>query len=152
MKKDNRTKRIALGILLPLILASFLFVAWRTGEVYLIGNKKLTAFNHEVSILLGVFQGITAYVFAVLLGVLAAVQLCGAQSLFISLLMEYVINPKIENNLIVLLIYGLLGVISGVIVDQLIGETSLIVIGGVTGIIVGKILRDNYNRSPEIES
>ena len=68
--------------------------------------------------------------------------------------MEYVINPKIENNLIVLLICGSLGLISGVLADYIIpgDERTLIIIGGIAGVVVGKILRDNYNRSPEIES
>jgi len=153
MTKKGRAKRIILGALLPPIVGLFLLAIWGVVLNYFIDSKDIILrFDHELPILLSILKSAVAYIGAILILALFASFVSGIQSIVISFLMEYIINPKIENNLIVLLIYGLLGVISGVIVDQLIGETSLIVIGGVTGIIVGKILRDNYNRSPEIES
>ena len=154
MKKDNRTKRLVLGILLPLIIASFLLTTWAVAQSYFIDGKNILRFDRELPILLGILKSAAGFIGVVLLFALYATFASGIQSILISFLMEYVINPKIENNLAVLFICGSLGLISGVFIYYVFpfGKIWFIPLGGVTGIIVGKILRDNYNRSPEIES
>ena len=157
MKKDNRTKRLVLGILLPLIIASFFLFTWAILQDLLIDGKDIKdilALDHELPILLSTLKTAAGYIVGILILTLYAAFASGIQSVFFSILMEYVINPKIQNNVIVLLICGLLGLVSGVLADYIIpGERiSLIFAGGATGVMVGKILRDNYNRSPEIEA
>ena len=152
MKKDNRTKRLVLGILLPLILGSVFFFTWGVVENIFFDGKVIIRFDHELPIFLGVLKSVAHYFGGILATTIYAAWICGVQSVLISLLMEYVINPKIENNLIVLFICGFLGLINGALFGIILGKISLIVVGGITGVVVGKILRDNYNRSSEIES
>ena len=150
--KKGRTKRIILGCTLPLFLGSFLFVTWRVAQSYFIDGEDLLRFDRDLPILLGILQSILGYIFVILVGALYALPVSGIQSIATSFLLEYVINPKIKNNLITLLICGSLGLISGILADWIIHERSLIPIAALTGVIVGKILRDSYNRSPETES
>ena len=152
MKKQGRTKRIILGCLLPLFFGSFLFVTWGVAQSYFIEGKDILRFGHDPSIVLGILKGIVACIGSILILTLFAAFASGIQSIVTSFLIEYVINPKIENNLIALFICGSLGLVSGILADWIINERSLIPIGGLTGVIVGKILRRDYNRSPETES
>jgi len=157
MKKKGRAKRITLGILLPLVLGSFFFVTWGMVEDFIIDGKEvkeIIRLDHQLPVFLSILKSTGAFILVILLGALYASFASGIQSVLFSFVVEYLISPKIENNLIVLFICGSLGVISGFIADCIIPgrEILLIPIGGVTGVIVGKILRDSYNRSPEIEA
>lgn len=78
--------------------------------------------------------------FLTLLGLMMyAYFLIGIQSIIYSLLMEFVINPKIKNSLAVVILSSALGGLSG----AMLLEPGLVV-GAITGMLMGIILRRMY--------
>ena len=73
---------------------------------------------------------------------MSAYFLTGIQSIIYSLLMEFLINPKIKNNFAVVILSSALGGLSGIILLK-----PGLVVGALTGMLTGIILRRMYLRS-----
>ena len=54
--------------------------------------------------------------------------------------MEFLLNPKIENDKLLLLLSTILGALAGCIL----GLGPFVVIGAIVGLITGLVLRKNY--------
>lgn len=70
---------------------------------------------------------------------MSAYFLTGIQSIIYSLLMEFLINPKIKNNFAVVILSSALGGLSGIILLK-----PGLVVGALTGMLTGIILRRMY--------
>ena len=71
---------------------------------------------------------------------IGAFLIMGLPSIIYSMLMEYVLNPRIKNGKLLIAASTILGILAGSILDLV----SMTIIGGIVGFIVGLVLRSNY--------
>jgi len=131
---NNRLTRMLMGILLPAVVQASIVV------IYI-----LITFDTDG------YSGFTDFIQFVFLALLMGYMLVGLQSIVYAFLMEYVINPKLKNHVVVVLCSGLLGLLSGYSVVLVTGTPGDIahwnVVSLLTGLIMGVILRRNYHYS-----
>ena len=118
---QSRPGRIVTGILMPPLLGSLVFLIPATIDCAL-NNKNSFGCDAALGSLIGAFL------------------IMGAPSIIYSVLMEYVLNPKINNSKLLIAASSILGTGAGGIS----GFIPMIVIGGVVGFVVGLVLRRNY--------
>ena len=123
MKPHGRIFRILTGFLIPPILGVVLLYVFL---LLLSGSTSDTSFAYGV----------------LLLGIPLSFLVVGVQALIFTLVMEYVINPNIQNNWQAIGMAVLLGAISGVFLSWL-----LCVLGMVVGLLLGWYLRYHFNKS-----
>ena len=79
----------------------------------------------------------------------------GIQSILYAVLMEFVLNPRIKNDLLVLLSSSFLGALSGYSVMAILFEKGIsdslewLFVSAVTGLLMGILLRDNFCRASQ---
>lgn len=151
MKKRNQATRILLGIFLPALIASIIFMLYKTYIVSSEEPEQLSVWGYGLPWLLNHLTNFIRIILAAFILSLYAAAISGLQSVLYSLTLEYLINPKVDNDNIATFIHLTLGLLSGWTANMIIREDSLIIIGGLTGLIVGHILRTNYKRSPYID-
>lgn len=129
----NKTKRLLVGIFLPILLGSLgLCISILTDSRITLSTELNEWFKQVVIDAL-----IPVLIYAAALG--------GIQTIIYSFLMEKHINPKIKSHLLVIIISATLGVMSTLLSGFVTQHYMLYsIIGGVTGIIVGAILRKMY--------
>ena len=98
------------------------------------------------------YMGLADEARAFALFVVFAYIVCGLQSLLCSVLMEFVVNPKIQNNLYAAIIFIVLGGLSGSSVALVTFTKStkmgiFVVLGALVGLITGMLTRFSYRDS-----
>jgi hypothetical protein len=130
-------RRIAVGILAPAPLGVLLLLTWSLA----LGPKRLRL--DELWIMPLGYLGVT------LVGYL----IVGAQSILYALLMEYIINRRLQSDITVVGVSALLGAIAAGSVLLLFPRwdalfaTVLLAIGAIVGTVVGHFLRRMYKRA-----
>ena len=129
---DSRV-RIAIGVLLPVFIASIFFTAYVELTFEGVKTPGLLAFYNRV------------IVEALIASLIYASVLAGVQSIIYSFLMEKIINPKVHNNVLVYLYSSLLGVVCALLAGLVARQVFVLsVFGAFTGFIVGIVLRKLY--------
>lgn len=121
----SRIKRLLLGVFLPAIIGALIFVIedfFRS----IVNDKPLVNYFEIFPFIL-----LFAYMFV------------GIQSVIYSLIMEFLVNNRIKNNIVVVLLSTVLGILSGIIFLR----TEFIITGAITGFVMGVGLRRSYNNS-----
>lgn len=114
--------RLALGIILPVLVANCYFIL----EAVLFSSSEYFPSLPDILGLLGL-----GYI------------LFGIQSIIYSLLMEFIINPKIKASWLAVVLSGALGALSAIPLT-----IYFIPMGILSGIIVGTLLRIIYVKHP----
>ena len=126
-KVINRAPRIIIGTLLPAVIFAFI-------------TSTITALGIHLPHIPVHFGSLPGFMGLILAGWLSA----GIQCLCYALLMEYVINPRVQNKHTVLLSSGGLILISTWSVFPIGFPVVLLLIGFLVGCLVGYCLRDMY--------
>ena len=155
----KRLYRLILGATLPVLVGAagvwLLFSGgWHSPHVT---NQHITLY----SIFRDIFYAIAFYLLISAVGFI----LVGIQSVIYSMLMEFVVNPRIKCDYVAILIGGFLGAASGLFIQLLVFVSSVLdanpsrptldyadvdvffaILGFMVGLIVSRILRRNYVR------
>lgn len=124
---NSKTKRLLFGFFMPILsvpLVGFINILFNNPED---GGDFLKGF---------------------LIIILFSFVFVGIQSLLYSFIMEYIVNPHIENHLICILLSGFLGFLSGYVINETLlssGRWGLFGLG--VGIVSGTIIRFLYVKS-----
>ncbi|WP_434777006.1 hypothetical protein [Neisseria sp. Ec49-e6-T10] len=75
----------------------------------------------------------------------------GIQSIIYALLLEYLVNQKIKNNIITVATSTILGIASGMSLIFLDEDAPMPIVGTTVGLIVGIIIRFMYLRAQKTQ-
>ena len=127
MRVKNRFPRLAAGAVIPVTLFAGIAVV-------------LTAIGFSLPYIPTAFGSIPGLIGLIISGWVYA----GIQCIIYSVLMEFVINPQVNNEKLVISISGLLILITTWSVFPRSFPLTLLVIGFIVGCVVGNWLRDMY--------
>ncbi|QEP44325.1 hypothetical protein D5085_15055 [Ectothiorhodospiraceae bacterium BW-2] len=123
----SRLLRIFLGIFLPALISSLLYVI--PSGLYILYHSD---------------EGVSVLILFPLFFIMALIFI-GIPSLLYSLLMEFWINPRFESDVKVWIVGAIVGGLSGAIFHN----WELLVVGVATGFLVAFVLRRSYHRALE---
>lgn len=132
--KLNRVGRLLIGLLGPAIIASFILMLYVFVSAGIKEGPSLESFYTVV-------KGFIIFLVAGLFFI-------GLQSLVYSIVMEFIVRPKVRRRYAFLLTSCFLGAASGSIVSIIFDDLQLfIALGAVTGLLTGLILYDKHMQS-----
>jgi len=127
--KLNRVGRLLIGLLGPAIIGSFIIVV----HVFVSAGVK-EGLSIEMS--QNVLKGFVLFL-------LAAPIFIGLQSLVYTIVMEFIVRPKVRLRYVYLVASCILGTASGLVIDVIFNDHPFLsIIGTITGLLTGLILYD----------
>ena len=132
--KLNRVGRLLVGLLGPAIVSSFIIV----GFVFVSAGIKE---GFSIEIFQSVLKGFVIFL-------VAGSFFIGLQSLIYTIVMEFVVRPKVRLRNAYLVVSCMLGAASGLVVDVIFDEPAFFIIfGTIIGLLTGLILYDKDMQS-----
>ena len=132
--KLNRVSRLLIGLLGPAIVASFILMLFVFVSAAIKEGPSIENFYRVSKGFIIFFIGGSIFI--------------GLQSLVYSIVMEFIVRPKIRLRNVFLLTSSLLGAASGSIVGIIFNDLRfLVALGAVTGLLTGLILYDKDTQS-----
>ena len=127
--KLNRIGRLLLGLLGPAVIGSFITMVFVFVSAFIKEGPSIEMFQ---SVLKG-------FVIFLVVGTI----FIGLQSLVYTIVMEFIVRPKVRMRNAYLIGSCMLGAASGLIVDMIFYDFPfLTVLGAITGLLIGLILYD----------
>ena len=133
-RKLNRVGRLLIGLLGPAIVGSFIIMVFVFVSAVIKEGPSIEIFH---SVLKGfvIFLAVGSIFF-------------GLQSLVYTVLMEFVVRPRIRLRTAYLVVSCILGAASGLIIDTIFDDFPfLTIVGATTGLLMGLIMYDKNMQS-----
>ena len=123
--EEGRAKRVALGIFLPPMIAATIFT-FSLAVIEIVAGR-------------AGFLGFSSLLVMYLFFVTGAYILSGVQAIVASVVLEYLVRPRVTTRLQYLFAAGVLGTLSGLIISPM-NYPIMLIVGAVAGVLTGIVL------------